>query len=310
MPCLLLLGGAKRVTLAEQILALLASSSQTATLFSIERDDAFYPISTIAKALKGPSFLSDDFTSFLEALASRHNALPIGCMDAALPHLSRLRGRQFGNTRIVAHDESAAIFCLDKRLTEDFCQKNGIPTPKAYNPGQPLESNLIVKPAKGFGAKGILSFDNEAHKFVPDLGPDYVYQEKLTGQETTHDLYINAQRRVVASSRDRLSVIDGEVDHCIVRHPTAQESVIFEQLAATGLFWGPLTVQTFKTPNNQTVLIEINARLGGGVTASIAAGVPILENYFGEAFDIEFPHRPIHQLEMKRARRDFYRILS
>lgn len=36
----------------------------------------------------------------------------------------------------------------------------------------------------------------------------------------------------------------------------------------------------------------------------------ILENYFGEAFDIEFPHRPIHQLEMKRARRDFYRILS
>jgi carbamoylphosphate synthase large subunit len=310
MANIVMIGGARRVTLAEQMKALFESTGAALEIISVERDSSFYPISEVATVVEGPDFQDQTFSAFLEALANKHNALPVGCMDAALPHVSALRGRKVGQTLIVAHEPEAAQICLDKRLTHLFCVKEGIDSPKHFTVGEPIDLDFVSKPARGFGSKGV-SFHRAADfKFVPDLGSDFVYQEKLCGLETTHDLYIDSAGGVTASSRDRFKVIDGEVDHCIVRCPSPDEQMVFDKIAATGLFWGPLTVQTFKTDDGQILLTEINARLGGGATASIAAGVPILEKYFEEAFGVTFPQRPIQRLELKRARRDFYKLLN
>jgi carbamoyl-phosphate synthase large subunit len=310
MISLVLLGGAKRVTLVEKIIELLESINQKATIYSVERDESFYPISKYAKIIRGPSFNDDGFTSFLSDFVNGNNAIPIGCMDAALPHISKLQLKNSSDLSIVRHSEEAANLCLDKRLTQEFCEKFKIKIPKSYSPGQVYDKNLIIKPAKGFGGKGIIDCGVDAFDTVPDYGGDFVYQEKIIGQETTHDIYIDSKFNVVASSRDRLAVIDGEVDHCIVRVPNKNEMEMFEKIAKTKLFWGPITVQTFETADKECYLIEINARLGGGVTASIAAGAPILENYLSESFGLKFPIREIKKLEMKRARRDFYKFID
>jgi predicted ATP-grasp superfamily ATP-dependent carboligase len=307
---IILLGGAKRATLVEQISELLKSIGQEVEFISIERDCSFYPISKYAEIIEGPSFQNDSFFIFFESLIRKRNALPIGCMDESLKYIAKLRGKKYQGLTIVGHDEMATGICLDKRLTEKFCNNLNIQTPRTYNPGEIMDTDLIIKPARGFGGKGIIVCRKDEFFEVPDYGSENVYQEKIDGVETTHDLYIDKHGDFVASSRDRLAVIDGEVDHCIVRQPVLEEKEIFKKIASTGLFWGPLTVQTFMTKNNDCLLIEINARLGGGVTASIAAGVPILEKYLAEAFELDFPVRPFRQLEMKRARRDFYKFIK
>ncbi len=310
MISMVLLGGAKRVTLVEQIIDLLNSINQKATIYSVEKDEDFYPISKYAKIIKGPSFNGVEFTNFLNDFSTKNNAFPIGCMDAALPHISKLNTNNKNNFTLVRHSEEAANICLDKRLTQKFCEKYRINTPKVYFPNEIFEKDIIIKPAQGFGGKGIINCGVNDCDVVPDYGVNYVYQEKIIGKETTHDIYIDKQLNVTASSRDRLAVIDGEVEHCVVRLPKKDEMEIFNKIAETGLFWGPITVQTFETSKKECYLIEINARLGGGVTASIAAGVPILENFLSESFGLKFPIREIKKLEMKRARRDFYKFID
>jgi len=310
MPNIILIGGAKRVTLAEQITALFASVGENVKFISVEKDAGFYPISSVASVVGGPSFSSAAFSPFIADLAERNNALPVCCMDAAIPHLSLLRGRDTQRVKYVAHTQEAAQACLDKLLTHRLCAARSLPMPKHYAPGEAMPAELIIKPRRGFGSRGISFCGRSDMRVVPDHGPDFVYQERIYGQETTHDLYVDACGEITISSRDRLAVCDGEVSHCLVRSPTAAESRLLKRIAQTGLFWGPLTVQTFSTSSDDVLITEINARLGGGVTASIAAGAPILEKYFEEAFGIEFPKRRLRQLEMKRAFRDTYNFTS
>ena len=307
---IVLVGGAKRITLVQQISDIVGSINEEVSFISVERDLGFYPISKYAQVMEGPSFQDEKFSLYLKNLVNTYSSLPIACMDAALPFISELRGRIYENVQVIAHTTTAAELCLDKRLTEKFCQESGIQTPATYLPNQAMNDDVIIKPAKGFGGRGIIICAVDNHKVVPDYGPDYIYQKMIIGQETTHDLYISKGGEFIASSRDRLAVVDGEVDHCVVREPHNLEMEIFRKIVNTGLFWGPITVQTIATQTGECILIEINARLGGGVTASIAAGIPIIEKYLEEAFGIKFPVRQIRKLEMKRARNDFYRFID
>jgi carbamoyl-phosphate synthase large subunit len=306
---LILLGGARRVTLAEQFKSVHAPIGELA-LFSFERDQAFYPISAHARVVAAPRFADPAFDAALTDFLIDHRALVVGCMDAAIPAIARLRERDFGGGRIVGHSEEGAAISLNKALTHDFCRRLGIPHPRRFPAEVDAGVRLIAKPIEGFGGKGISVLEPGCDERARTLAADHIVQELLAGTETTHDLYVDRDGGVVSCSRDRLAVIDGEVDHCIVRESAADEAAIFRAIAASGLFWGPVTVQTFRTPANEVVLIEINARLGGGVTASIAAGFPVLELFFEESLGVSLPRRQFSSLEMKRARRDFYRFLS
>ena len=304
---LFLIGGANRVTLVEHIIELVKGKIKL-EIFSIEKDEGFYPISSLAKIIKGPIFGTEEFDSFLANLLKVGNAIPIVCMDKAIPSLAKLKGRKFGKVRIVVSSVEGAMISLNKLKTRDFCINFGIKHPKIYNDFS-LNKKFIAKPIEGYGSKGIF-FLEEFFPHVLTLNKrDYIIQEFIVGNETTHDLYITESGNLYAISRDRLSVVDGEVNHCIVRKPTIEEFKLLKKIAASGLFWGPLTVQTIKSDNG-VYLIEINARLGGGVTASIFSGFPVIELYFKESIGLELPFREIKMVEMRRARRDFYRIIN
>jgi len=300
-------GGARRVTLAEQIRDL-EKGMLDVEFISVERDESFYPISSIARVIAGPKFGTLEFDEFLYLLLKSGNTIPIMCMDKPIPSLSKFRGMAFGTVTVVAHTLEGALTALDKRKTLEFCKSLDIKHPRVYNNLKEINSKVIVKPIEGFGSRGIFTVD-KVGKTHAHLLSTHIFQEFISGQETTHDLYIDSKGELYASSRDRLAVIDGEVDHCIVRKPYADEIEMFRKIAKSSLFWGPLTVQTIRSSQG-CFLIEINARLGGGVTASIFAGFPVIELLLKESIGLDIPFRGLKKVEMRRARRDFYRILE
>lgn len=305
----MLLGGAKRVTLVEQIIKL-TESFINLEILSVEKDNGFYPISSVGKIIKGPDFESEEFNEFLMSKLINGITIPIACMDRATPSLAKLRGKKFGEVTIVSSELEGAHIALNKIKTADFCKLIGIPHPKLIQDLNNANEKVIAKPIEGFGSKNIYVLENEnLEKMYYRLKDTHIFQEYIDGIETTHDIYVDFNKRIYVSSRDRLAVVDGEVEHCFVRMPNEDELEICSKVASSGLFWGPITIQTIRGISG-TFLIEINARLAGGVTASIAAGFPTIEFFFKESVGIELPIRKFRELEMKRARRDFYRFLE
>lgn len=304
-------GGARRVTLAEQIRSICSANNITPKFFSIEKNNDFYPISNIAEILSGPKFESTDFDNYLSALyeALGLNTLFIACMDAGIPALARFAERcQLHGVKVIAPTSKGAEIALDKLQTDEFFAANEISRPARIIPHSSFHGRVIAKPIQGFGGKGITIFESGAD--VPrDIFQTHIVQEFLEGSEVTHDLYIAESREFFAASRDRLAVIDGEVDHCIVRKPIDIERSLLDKIVKTGFFRGPITVQTIQNSKGCHA-IEINARFGGGVTAAIQAGFPGVEFLLSESFGCSIQLRQFQSLEMKRARRDFYRILT
>lgn len=308
---LIALGAAKRVTLFEQMKSLFEATGLNLHVASVELDAGFYPICSVGDVIEGPKFSSQNFDIYLEQELTKRKSNGLAFMDAAIPSLSRLAGRDFGSGKIIVSTIEGANIALSKNKTADFCAKHNIFHPKIFSQEVlPINGErLIAKPIEGFGSKGITYFDaNEFEKKLELLKGTHIIQECIDGLETTHDLYIDSALNVISSSRDRLSVTGGEVDHCIVRHSTDQERFIFSQIAQTKLFQGPITVQTMKR-GDECFVIEINARLGGGVTGSIEAGFPVLQAWAKDSLGIELPRKPFTPLEMKRCYRDFYRVL-
>ena len=307
---IILLGGARRVTLAEQLRTFFNRNGYETAFISIERDRNFYPISSVAEVIQAPKFSDPTFEAFLnELMRCSENPLLISCMDSALPTMAQLRGKKFGKANVVAPTESGAYIALNKKATYEFCLNNKIMVPANYGRKDTsvVTGRIIAKPVEGFGGKGIEFFERLGH--IPEsLFDTHIIQDFVEGQETTHDVYITRENKFYVSSRDRLAVIDGEVDHCMVRPPKEQELKIIEKISKSEIFQGPVTVQTISNDFN-TFLIEINSRYGGGVTASIAAGFPAFELYAYDTYGINIQHPKFMKLEMKRARRDFYRVV-
>lgn len=302
------IGGANRVTLAEKILKI-SKPHCDVSFFSLEKDEDFYPISSLAKVIATPKFQTQEFDeAILKFLNTHENPILIACMDAAVPTLAKYAGLTFGQSKIIGPTLEGAHIGLNKKETANFLKKQGIAQPKFFTTStEPFTEKVIAKPQEGFGSRGITVF-NKLSQVPNELFSTHIVQEFIQGEETTHDLYISQNHSFVAGSRDRLKVTAGEVDHCIARQPTKEEMAIFEKIAHSNLFFGPITIQTIKS-EKEIYLIEINARFGGGVTASIEAGVPLVELLFTEGLNLSLPHRPIRNLIMKRARRDFYQYL-
>ena len=305
---IMLLGGARRVTLLEQIKRIGNDHGIYIDFISVEKDEGFYPISSYARVIAGPKFNTEEFSIFLKKqLSELANTIIVPCMDAAIPPLAKIAEESFSD-RIVAPTSLGAEIALDKSLTSNFCEKYSIPHPQKFSINSKFMRKVIAKPKQGFGGKGIAIFETLSQ--VPStLFESHIVQEYINGQETTHDVYMLDDGSFFSASRTRLAVIDGEVDHCIVRESTESELALFDVISRTNLFRGPITIQTINC-DGKDYLIEINARLGGGVTASIEAGYPVVELILEKFLHIEITKRQFRPLEMKRARRDFYRIID
>jgi carbamoyl-phosphate synthase large subunit len=307
---ILFLGASKRVSLLERFIDAAARIGVRLHLYSCEIDDCFYPISHLARILKGPSFLAPEFTPWLEEVTCRHRInLIIPNMDSATVALGRYAvGRP--RTRDcwpVVSDLSLCEAMFDKIRSHAVFAEMGLPVP----PNTPGKYPKIAKPQFGYGARGIKVLTSKADEeslaqfadtsyFVEDFLSDVV--------ETTVDFCVSPRKGLIGYVlRDRLEVSDGEVMVCETRGPQPNEAHLIERAASFAGWTGCVTLQYLTDRQGRLYVVEINPRFGGGCTCAIEAGLDIPYYLMAEAMEIDFePPAQLRKLRMTRARRDFF----
>ena len=190
------------------------------------------------------------------------------------------------------------IKCRDKRLIQEFFEKNDINVAREYSKDD-FKLPLFIKPSDGsrsidtfiIKTKEELTeyhFDNEKLMFLEYLDHE-VYDEY------TCDLYFGKDNRLkCVVPRKRIEVRDGEVYKALTSNnaivPYIKKNLNFIDGAI-----GCLTAQFFmnKNDNNKIFGIEINPRFGGGYPLSYLAGANfskwIIEEYLlGKTIDEKF----------------------
>ncbi|MFB3902792.1 MAG: ATP-grasp domain-containing protein [Acidobacteriota bacterium] len=204
--------------------------------------------------------------------------LVLPLIDPDIPVLAANRQVIEGTgARLAVVSEEAAETAADKWKTVCFFDTLGLRTPRSWLPGPRLAGGvsypLFVKPRRGSAGHHTFKVNNEGElTFFANYIEDPIVQEYLPGPEITNDVVCDLDGQVLAVvSRQRIEARWGEVAKGVTIYDpgiTAACVKIAQALPAIG----PITVQCMMK-DGVAYFTEINARLGGGIPLSIAAGV-------------------------------------
>jgi len=301
------LGAAKRNVLLNQFKRAGTQMGIEVSMASVEADeDSFYPISNLAKIIGGPNFHNqEDFNQFARKQLGTFDLI-IPLMDSACLALARcVESSILSSEQSLVSQEQFIEKTVDKFSFSTATEFSKLP----HIGNTPGRFPKIAKPTSGFGGRGILQIPDQMELSKVDRGV-MVIQDKVLGPEVTLDAFYDRQGKFVQGiARERISVIDGEVNHLVTRDLSLIEIQYLDNLGSVGAR-GPINMQLIGAKENLKVL-EINPRFGGGATASIEAGfdmprMSLINWILGE----EIQSMPINHLEMVRSRQDFYRTLN
>lgn len=247
---------------------------------------------------------SPEFVPQMLELCEIHRVdLLVPTIDPELPAYAAARERfaEIGTTVAISSPDVVAI-ASDKQRTHDWLVSDGFPTVAQSTPAvvraNPTEwpFPLVVKPRFGSASVGVATVHDEAGlNRVVDSAPsgrELIVQRRAAGIEHTIDVMLlpcrvppNADGRAehpevrAVVPRRRIEVRSGEVAKAV----TVQAPELIELAEKVGYALpgarGPLNLQVFVTPTSladdrpgELAVIELNARFGGGVPLSIAAG--------------------------------------
>jgi carbamoyl-phosphate synthase large subunit len=194
--------------------------------------------------------------------------------------------------RVLVSPKQTALICSDKRLLYAWMQEH---LPEYITRWQTLDQPLswdaptyFVKPAVGRGARGCTRVTKEdLPALIAELEhpEEWVVMDLLPGKEWTVDAYVSADGEpIFIVPRVRLEVVSGISRRGQTeRHPQviAQTYAIIQQLK----FVGPLCVQWKEDPQGDIKLVEINARLSGGLMITVASGADPMQVFVDELMD-------------------------
>lgn len=233
------------------------------------------------QSVQAPRVTDPKYGDFLlDYCLSESIGLLIPTIDTELSILAELR-ETFAkrDITIAISDKSVCDTFYRKRPTHDFFKRYGFKTPSILSELETGTYPLFAKldnSSCSVGARKVNSF-TDAEQLLA-LGEDYVFQEFIEGEEYTVDFYLakNGEPAMIIP-RKRLEVRAGEVSKSI----TCKDETIIQEVknlcSVLKGAWGPMTLQLFKTPNNQIIFIEINPRVGGGYPLSYHAGLNIFD---------------------------------
>ncbi len=172
------------------------------------------------------------------------------------------------------------VAALDDKLASfHLFRERGIPTPETWSPEDIPHDvfPLVVKPRSDSGSRGVFVAQTLAQaRALAEYVGDAVVQPRIPGREYTVDAVGDLEGRVAALvPRERLRVRAGvAVASRTVRDP---ELLALARRAADVVgFRGPGCVQIIREQGSgRLFVIEANSRLGGGVLASVAAGLDL-----------------------------------
>ena len=267
---ILFLGGAKRVSIAEEFIRAGKTLGFNVSIFSYELNEDC-PISFIGKVIKGYKWKDDSIFGHLIKIIEEYEIdIILPFVDPATIIASKLKETlQDKKIFIPVSDVDSCTTFFNKKLSNEWCLKNGIAVP---NPDKNIFP-LIAKPIEGSASKGIIIINNEIELSNLQNPQKFLIQKFIDGYEYTIDIYRNTRTNNILSivPRKRIETQGGESIKSITIKNNKIEDFARDIILKTTLR-GPLTLQILEDKQNNFFFMEINPRLGGAVLNSIAAG--------------------------------------
>ena len=204
----------------------------------------------------------------------------IPLMEYELPLLSAAHQsfKDIG-VKVVVSEEEVINKTLNKGRCFEFCQSNGISTPKTYLSHKHLEDGyvlpLIKKPITGSGSIGIEIIYSEK-KLKGVNFDDFILQEYIDGDEYGVDILNDLEGNYVHSCfRKKILKRSGETDKSESILSTYFSELI-EEISYKCGHYGNMDID-FIVKNNEVFFIDFNPRFGGGYPSTHESGLNYLQ---------------------------------
>ncbi len=285
---ILMLGGAKRVSLASHIKATALKSGLDVHIYSYEIEETV-PIAKVGTVIKGLRWKDPKlYNDLLSIIRENDIQIVLPFVDGAIEVSAQLKIMR-PDLFIPVCEYKLCRAMFDKRVAAILFEEQGWSIPTTYTPSD-CSFPAIAKPRLGSASKGIKVVRNEAELRAIENIDDYLLQEYIEERdEYTVDSYVSVISGTVKCvvPRIRLSVAGGEVDRTET-HRIPQLIKMSNHILAKLRFFGPITLQfIYDKVYDRYLLMEINPRLGGGVICSILAGADIPSMILEEALGTE-----------------------
>lgn len=280
---ILMLGGAKRVSMAEQLIRAGAESDTDIVIYSHELSDK-EPIASIGKIIKGGKYSEKGSAEELTGIINRYNIqILLPFIDPSIEIAVKCKQLNPGIFVPVSDmDVTKAMF--DKLTAAEWFQKARIPIPQTYDINN-CKFPAIAKPRTGSASKGIFIIENTEQLYKIKNTDNYLIQEYIPKRnEYTVDCYIGSDNEIKCIvPRIRLATAGGEVIRTETRRIPELISISSGIIKSLNLK-GTVTLQFIHDIiNHRFLLMEINPRLGGGAVCSVFAGADIPKMIIEEA---------------------------
>lgn len=287
---LLMLGGARRVSMAELLIRSGERLGFEIRILSYELNDQV-PIATVGKVIKGLRWTDPGVVDDILRIVIEYEArIILPFVDGSISVAAQCKERM-PDLFVPVSDTDTATLMFDKILAAKAFKEAEIPIPTTYKIID-AEMPVIAKPRFGSASRGIQVFyDIEDLMHLKDIS-DYLLQEYIEDKkEFTVDCYVAADGKILVTvPRERLEIMGGEVTRTVTTRLPQLEMMCRDIIEKFDLR-GPITLQfLYDIRRDRYLLMEVNPRLGGGVICSIYAGAPIPDYILSEALNI--PVRP------------------
>lgn len=283
---ILMLGGARRVSMAELLIKSAARLGHSLKILSYELTTQV-PIAAVGEVIVGKKWNDPEVVDDIVSVCRDKDVnIILPFVDGAIEIASQCADRLPDVfVPVSAPDVAATMF--DKVEAAKAFQEAGIPIPATYT-ALTAAIPAIAKPRCGSASRGIKVFHNiEDLMHLKNIG-DYIVQEYIQKRdEYTVDCYVSAEGEVLCTvPRIREEVMGGEVTRTRTRRNDTLEQMSRDVIKAFNLR-GPVTLQFIHDlTRDRFLLMEVNPRLGGGVICSIYAGAPIADYILHESLGV------------------------
>lgn len=273
---ILLLGGAKRVSMARMLIAAGHDRGVEVGIFSYELTP-LVPVASVGTVVEGRRWNDPEIYKHLREVADTKgiNAM-IPFVDGAVGVAAKFAQIYKDVYAPVSSPEIAETY-FDKCAAAEAFERAGLPVPATYRHGKPTFP-LIAKPRHGSASKGleVIESVNEFRRVIA-VRSDYLIQTYFPEREEfTVDCFVDKEGNALCvSPRERLEVVGGEVVNTMTVDDPEITSVSRTALERLGLR-GAVTLQFLRDmATGRLMIMEINPRFGGGCVCSVHAGADL-----------------------------------
>ena len=292
---ILMLGGARRVSLAEQLIRSGKRLGHEVKLVSYELTREV-PIAITAKVIIGLRWSDPEVVADICRICREQEIdIILPFVDGAIEVAARCK-EVMPEVFVPVVEPGLASRMFDKTEAAKLFKEAGLVIPRTYTAIN-AEMPAIAKPRHGSASRGIQIFHDIDDLMHLENLKDYLVQEYIEhNREFTVDCYVSQEGEVLVTvPRLRIEIMGGEVTRtCTVNSERLIE--MSRKVLSNFNFRGPITLQFLEdrslpepaegepdTYKRRFLLMEINPRLGGGVLCSIFAGAPITDYIISEA---------------------------